>query len=182
MSQGSRVPRWVWWGLAGGIILGVLILARLARGIRNNNPMNLRPLPGGKTWDGEIAPDRAKGGPFSRYITPAKGWRAGGIDVFGDILTRGQNTIRRLVGGTPEAGYKDAYAPASDNNNVQEYIAALTKALGVADDQPLSIGLHGPELLHAIGKHENGIDPDLVWGEGPRKEGTLAALQRWGYA
>ncbi len=160
------------WALAAVVVLlifGVPVALNSPRGIRNKNPGNLRPLPRDK-WLGELSPDLAKGGPFSRFEYPWQGWRAMGIDVFGDILNDGLNTIARLV---------HEYAPGSDSNNETEYIAVLSKALGITPTTPINVKKQGAALLRAITKHEQGIDPDLVWGAAEREKGVTQALQRF---
>ncbi len=142
------------------------------RGIRNNNPGNLRPLPRDK-WVGEVAPDTAKDGPFSRFEKPWQGWRAMTIDVLGDILKDGLNTIEKLV---------SEYAPALDNNEEGPYVRALVKAVAVAKDFPLNVRLHGPALLKAIATYEQGVNPDLVWGSAEREKGVASGMEYVGVA
>jgi len=94
----------------------------LPLGLRNNNPGNLRPLPGGQTWVGEISPDLVNN--FSRFKDVAWGLRAMITDITGDIVLDGKNTIRKLV---------TAYAPPSENNT-QAYINRVSQAMGVSPD------------------------------------------------
>lgn len=169
----KSVPTWVWI-VAVLVLIGIPVAYR-PRGIRNNNPGNLRPMPRSK-WLGEVAPDTSKGGPFSRFERPWQGWRAMLVDVYGDILIDGLNTIRKLVA---------EYAPGTDNNDESAYVKALVKAVGVDPDMRLNVYLHGPALLAGIAKHENGVDPDLVWGAGEREKGIeqgLAYVQSKGWA
>ncbi len=169
----AKLPGWAWGlGGAGLLIWGAFKVAKMVRGIRNNNPGNLRPMPSQK-WEGETAPDTAKGGPFSRFTAPYYGWRAATIDIYGDITKRGQDTLRRLVFGTPEKNFQDAYAPPSEND-AKRYLQVLVDALKIAPDMKLNPWLHGPALLRAIAKHENGLDPDTIWGATPREEGIAA--------
>jgi len=169
---------WIFGGVLFLLLLGLPVaVLRRPRGYRNNNPGNLRPMPKGK-WAGEVAPDNGLNGPYSRFESPYHGFRAMTIDVYGDIVNGGQNTIKRLVSGTPEAGFRDAYAPGSDKNNEAAYINYLVKATGLAADFPLSIYLHGPALLHAITMYENSkLDPDSIWTAEPRLNGMADGQQ-----
>lgn len=113
---------------------------RKPRGIRNNNPGNIR--------YGEFA--RSAG---------AIGADSGGFAVFSDMQTgieatakllrsytaRGFNTIRKIV---------SRWAPANENDT-QAYIAAVAKQLGVSADTVLSSDqLQG--VAGSIFQHENG--------------------------
>lgn len=99
----------------------------LPLGLRNNNPGNLRPLPGGVKWQGEIAPDTIHN--FSRFSDVAWGLRAMITDISGDITQDGLNTIRKLV---------YAYAPPSDNNNTAAYIQSVSNSTGWLPDQVIN--------------------------------------------
>ncbi len=94
----------------------------LPLGLRNNNPGNLRPLPGNTTWQGEIDPDRVNN--FSRFQNIGYGLRAMITDITGDIVNDKQNTLRKLI---------TAYAPPSENNTAA-YINAVANYTGLAPD------------------------------------------------
>lgn len=100
----------------------------LPLGLRNNNPGNLRPLPGGQKWQGEISPDLANG--FSRFQDVGYGLRAMITDITGDIVLDGANTIRKLV---------NVYAPASDGNNTQAYINSVVAYTGIGPDTLITV-------------------------------------------
>jgi hypothetical protein len=93
----------------------------LPRGLRNNNPGNLRVLPGGQKWLGEIDPDPDG---FSRFSDIAYGLRAMITDLAGDIMRDGRNTIRKLI---------YAYAPPSENDT-EAYINSLAAYTGIGAD------------------------------------------------
>lgn len=99
----------------------------LPRGLRNNNPGNLRPLPGGVKWQGEIEPDSSN---FSRFQDVGYGLRAMITDITGDIVKDGNNTLRKLI---------TAYAPPGDNNNTAAYIASVSQQTGLQPDQPIPV-------------------------------------------
>jgi hypothetical protein len=110
------------------------------RGIRNNNPGNIRY------------------GDFARSAG-AIGADSGGFAVFSDMQTgieatakllrsytaRGFNTIRKIV---------SRWAPANENDT-QAYIAAVAKQLGVSADTVLS-GDQLQGVARSIFQHENG--------------------------
>ncbi len=97
----------------------------LPRGIRNNNPGNLRPLTN-DTWRGEVPPDTGatpdphdEMGSYSRFSSPEFGIRA----LIRDCRRkrrRGLDTIFKI---------KQAFAPASDGNDVEAYAASVARML-----------------------------------------------------
>lgn len=113
---------------------------RAPRGIRNNNPGNIRY------------------GDFARSAG-ATGADSGGFAIFGDMETgvaatrkllasyaaRGYNTIRKIV---------SRWAPANENDT-QAYIAAVAKQLGVSADATLTGNQLGG-VAGSIFQHENG--------------------------
>ena len=119
------------------------------RGIRNNNPLNIRRT-GKDQWKGMKAPsnspkkgmkapsDSPKGGEnkaqgydkaFVQFETMEWGWRA----AF-HLLTRnyyqkhGLNTIRGIV---------SRWAPPQDHNNTEAYIRNVSRRTGIPADEPL---------------------------------------------
>lgn len=97
----------------------------LPRGLRNNNPGNLRVLPNGQKWLGEIDPDPDG---FSRFSDIAYGLRAMITDIAGDIMKDGRNTIRKLI---------YAYAPPYENET-EAYINSLAAYTGINPDSVIS--------------------------------------------
>lgn len=144
------------------IALGVLIVMGMGgtavyrhykqRGIRNNNPGNLvkTTIP----WTGKVPAASNTDSRFEQFRdyngTPGHIWglRALFKDVRGDVESKGQNTIRRLI---------TSYAPAHENDTAA-YIAAVASAVGVSADAAIQ-ATHYPALIAAIVKHENGINP-----------------------
>lgn len=105
------------------------------RGVRNNNPGNLKAV-GGQQRDAEG---------FRIFNT-----REEGIDAANKQLDRyqlrGINTINKIV---------NTWAPASDNNNVPAYIAALKRATGKGANDPLTASDRAA-LLQGIFTQESG--------------------------
>lgn len=109
-------------------------MAELPRGIRNNNPGNLRPLRGDR-WRGEIPPDTGRTpdpndemGSYSRFSSPEFGIRA----LIRDCRKkrrRGLDTIVKI---------KAAFAPAADGNDVDAYAAAVARMLSSLLGAPIT--------------------------------------------
>lgn len=111
-----------------------------ARGIRNNNPGNLRVAPNASGNDGSFAIfDRAEDGiaAMSRQL-----------QLYGD---RGNNTPYGII---------HTYAPRNENNS-QAYLSAVTQETGFNAHEPLD--LSDPQVLKrmmsAMIRHENGAQP-----------------------
>lgn len=115
-----------------------------ARGLRNNNPGNLRAT--NIAWQGKTGND----GEFEVFESPEAGLRAASVNLAtgGD---RGANTVRSAI---------SRWAP-SNENDTEAYIAAVSEQLGVDPDEPLD--LRDPNVnaavLGAIVGVENGEQP-----------------------
>lgn len=113
------------------------------RGIRNNNPGNLNYVgQAGATLEG------GEGGRFAVFESMQHGVAA----LYKQLqlyFKRGINTLSSIV---------KTYAPASDNNNVDAYISALTKATGKGANEVLDSGDTATiaRLMKGIVDHENG--------------------------
>ncbi|EMV1745754.1 hypothetical protein AABV93_004105 [Enterobacter hormaechei] len=113
------------------------------RGIRNNNPGNLNYAnQSGATMEG------GEGGRFAVFESMQHGIAA----LYKQLqlyFKRGINTLSSIV---------KTYAPASDNNNVDAYISALTKATGKGANEVLDSGDTATiaRLMKGIVDHENG--------------------------
>ncbi|EHI2320988.1 hypothetical protein J9D40_001299 [Salmonella enterica] len=113
------------------------------RGIRNNNPGNLNYAgQAGATMEG------GEGGRFAVFESMQHGVAA----LYKQLqlyFKRGINTLSSIV---------KTYAPASDNNNVDAYISALTKATGKGANEVIDSGDTATiaRLMKGIVDHENG--------------------------
>ena len=103
----------------------------LPRGIRNNNPGNIRPNPGWK-WDGELPPDSGDMGSYCRFIDPEHGIRALIRDCR-NKRRRGLDTIFKI---------KSAFAPAADDNDVGAYANSVCRIIN--GQLGLSLTPNGP--------------------------------------
>jgi hypothetical protein len=113
------------------------------RGIRNNNPGNLRH---GEKWQGMAAEQTDAA--FITFISPEYGIRAM-VKLFATYRDRyGLTSIRDII---------TRYAPSSENNT-EAYIAAVAKEIGMAKDA--NIGPDDmPGFITAVIRHENGQQP-----------------------
>ncbi|EAT0029827.1 hypothetical protein DCN73_18915 [Salmonella enterica] len=115
----------------------------MPRGIRNNNPGNLNYAgQAGATLEG------GEGGRFAVFESMQHGVAA----LYKQLqlyFKRGINTLSSIV---------KTYAPASDNNNVDAYISALSKATGKGANEVLDSGDTATiaRLMKGIVDHENG--------------------------
>jgi len=131
---------------SGGVIAAVsqFFNMSLPRGIRNNNPGNIRVS--SSPWQGKTdGPDTA----FETFETPEDGIRAAGKILVNYQKIYGINTLAGLI---------SRYAPSSENNTAA-YVAAVSRATGIGANTPFNVGAALPKLLPAIIKHENGVQP-----------------------
>lgn len=95
------------------------------RGIRNNNPLNIRRS--ACRWVGKVCPSRDP--EFEQFDTMAHGFRAAVI-IIRTYITKWQcNTPAKIIA---------RWAPASENNT-KAYIAYVTKNALLSENQPLAL-------------------------------------------
>jgi len=120
------------------------------RGIRLNNPGNIKEAPGDKTqWQGERATDDDP--VFEEFVSPEAGIRALARILAGYQIRYGLNTV---------AGIITRWAPGCENDT-GAYIAHVASRLGVTPDQTIDITKAETlaDLAEAIIRHENGQQP-----------------------
>jgi hypothetical protein len=116
------------------------------RGIRNNNPGNIRH---GDKWQGMRAeqtdPD------FVQFDSPENGIRALAKVLLAYQSKHGLRTVAQIIA---------RWAPPSENNTAA-YIAAVARSMRVDPDKPLVLTDRAAlaPLMRAIIAHENGIHP-----------------------
>ena len=91
---------------------------------RNNNPLNIRP---GQPYEGLATPSQVGG--FANFVSAPFGFRA----VFLNYIhkaDRGINTIRKLI---------SEWAPPSDGNDTESYIATVAKKTGYGSDETINL-------------------------------------------
>ncbi|HDY6707846.1 TPA: hypothetical protein RRD54_004198 [Klebsiella pneumoniae] len=130
-----------------------------ARGLRNNNPGNIEA--GSNSWDGQAGSD----GRFAKFVPPEHGIRALGKNLL-SYQRQGYDTVSEIV---------NRWAPASDGNNTEAYIAALCKKLNVTPNDQLNMSDINTlrQLCAGIIQHENGKQP---YSEDQLNTGVSAAL------
>ena len=115
-----------------------------ARGIRNNNPGNIRV---GDQWQGLTGEDNAG---FCTFDTPEHGIRALAKVLLAYQYKHGLRTLRQMV---------SRWAPETENDT-DAYIDAVCRACFASPDNPYTLT---PSrllpLVAAIIKHENGEQP-----------------------
>lgn len=119
--------------------------AVVPRGLRNNNPGNLR-YAGKLVWYGEIEPDSDG---YCRFPTPALGLRA----LF--ITFRTYQEVHRLK--SPRLMIL-RFAPPTENN-VEAYVQDVCERGPFHPDWPVDLEREGLEWLRAVVHHELGADP-----------------------
>lgn len=93
------------------------------RGIRNNNPLNIRI---GNTWLGER--DNPTDKEFEEFVSMEYGLRAAFVILRRYIRRYHKNTVTMIV---------STWAPASENNTLR-YIDTVCARTGLAPDQPIA--------------------------------------------
>jgi len=120
------------------------------RGIRNNNPGNLREPPsGGDQWDGERATDDDP--VFEEFEAPEYGIRALAKVLLRYYRVYELDTVSKII---------HRWAPPSENDTTA-YVALVAARLDVNANISISLDNKGllELLVRAIIKHENGIQP-----------------------
>jgi hypothetical protein len=118
----------------------------LSRGVRNNNPGNLRitSIP----WRGKVNVSENTDGAFEQFTDVSWGIRALVKDVVGDIQ-EGKSTIRQLI---------SEFAPPSENDT-ESYIQNVAAWVNLSPNQPLPLDRTTlRRLVRAIIQHENGAE------------------------
>ncbi|EDV5349925.1 structural protein [Salmonella enterica] len=118
------------------------------RGIRNNNPGNIR---WGDDWKGLVPKSQRTDKDFCQFITPEYGIRAMIVILRNYQRKHGLNTITGII---------NRWAPTNENNT-QAYIDSVAKATSTAPDQFVRTddSRFMMKLLQAIIRHENGEQP-----------------------
>lgn len=133
---------------------------KVARGIANNNPGNIRRV-SGQTWKGELpftAGDPRYDQTFEQFISPVWGLRAMAKLLLKYQRKYGCDTVRKII---------SRWAPPNENET-ESYILQCADQMGVGADTPITLSLDTKRfaiLISAIVKRENGAQPyetDLI--------------------
>lgn len=132
----------------------VRALVMVPRGIRNNNPGNVRH---GSNWQG-MAPVQTDAD-FVQFIDPVYGVRALAKVLRTYRDAHGIRTVRGIIERWAPPVGQDASGKAY-TQNTGAYVQSVAGKLGVNPDAPLSFsGEQVQQLVTAIIKHENGRQP-----------------------
>ena len=137
--------------LATAAALGVAMfptqINEAARGLRNNNPLNIKEgSDGGAQWEGEHELDLDP--TFEEFKTPVHGIRAGARILRTYAVKYGLDTI---------AGIIARWAPTSENDT-ENYINFVVNKTGVPRGQKLNDETY-PAVISAMIDMENGSNP-----------------------
>jgi len=131
---------------AGGGEKSYLGRDHLPRGIRNNNPGNLKIGP--SPWQGKIPVAMNTDGVFEQFETWQFGVRAM-VKLILNYIAAGRDTIREVV---------ERYAPGSENDTAG-YIQFVANRAGLSPDEKL-----GPENLYPVIDAMVAIENGEQWG------------------
>ena len=116
------------------------------RGLRNNNPGNIRK--GSSQWQG-MSSDQSNDSDFVQFDTPEYGIRALARLLKNYQERYGLVTVRQII---------NRWAPPSENIT-GAYVDAVARNVGVDPDARIDINEKMVPFVNAIIKHENGINP-----------------------
>jgi hypothetical protein len=122
--------------------VGAIVNAALPRGLRNNNPGNLRYI-ARNPWNGQVGDD---GEGYGVYSSMALGVRAAGRQLLA-YQQRGIDTVREII---------STWAPANENDT-DAYVRAVASRLHVGTDQRINVASLLEPLAEAIFRHEVGV-------------------------
>lgn len=122
----------------------------LPRGMRNNNPGNLRI--GASAWTGKIPPSQNTDGSFEQFYLYKWGVRAM-IKLIRNYINTGTNTTRKII---------TKYAPSNENHTAS-YINTVMQTTGINPDAVLNANDYEllQSLIIAMAFVENGV-PDAI--------------------
>ena len=115
-------------------------IKKIARGYRNNNPLNIRRTE--IRWKGQVESDDKE---FCTFESPVYGWRAALIILMRTYRKRGWKNIRDII---------EHWAPDNENDT-EAYIWTVVKLTDMSQDKDLRM-LDYLNLASAMAKFENG--------------------------
>lgn len=144
---------WLTLSLIALVVLGAgtVAMKKAPRGIRNNNPFNIKDS--NIEWRGETGRDDDK--TFEEFKNPVDGIRAGVKILLNYQKLHGLKTVRGLI---------NRFAPPKNRrgefeNDTNSYVSAVSRAIKVDPDETINVEQHLLGLSRAIIKHENGFNP-----------------------
>lgn len=130
------------------IAIGTKKVYDMTRGLRNNNPGNIRKT--SDKWQG-LKPNQSGDDAFFQFVSAEYGIRALAKILLNYNSNYGLRTVNDII-------YR--WAPPVENDT-GSYVRSVANGVGVAPDNILDFSDFGTltKLVRAIIKHENGIDP-----------------------
>lgn len=135
---------WVWIIIAAALIGGGATVIYKQRGLRNNNPGNIRH---GEQWQG-MATEQTDPS-FITFASPEYGIRAMAKVLKNYQSLYGLNTLAKIAA---------RWAPPNENDTVA-YTIALEKFTGIPANQPINVADQLNKLIPGIIRQENGLQP-----------------------
>ena len=121
-----------------------------ARGIRNNNPLNIRHSK--DQWQGRREKQTDKS--FVQFKSRVYGYRAAFV-LLRNYIAKGKDTIGKIIA---------KWAPSSDGNNTQSYINYVSSTTGISASHTLRWEDKDDlvEIVRSMAHMESGIIEDKV--------------------
>ena len=119
-------------------------MTKAPRGIRNNNPGNIRH---GEDWKG-LAADQLDD-EFCTFVDAQHGIRAMGRTLLTYERKHGINTVKKII---------NRWAPPVENDT-GAYVKHVAQRVGVNADEVIRVADHLEDLVAVIIRHENGVNP-----------------------
>lgn len=119
------------------------------RGLRNNNPLNIRYVAKNR-WQGRVLAAYKKDEEFEEFTALYWGFRAAFILIFNYMNKYGRTTINDII---------STWAPAQDGNATGWYIEEVADRIGIPSDEHFSFvnGVFMMQLVQEMARVECGI-------------------------
>lgn len=142
-----RKGEWILWTVLGLALLGggAAVTYYASRGLRNNNPGNIRLS--ATQWEGQVPAAQQTDREFVQFISPEYGIRAM-ARILNNYMARGLNTITSMI---------STWAPPSENDTIA-YINDVSDSTGIDPNAPVDPSAI-PGIIASIIDHENGQQP-----------------------
>ncbi len=122
----------------------------MSRGLRNNNPGNIRNSP--TKWQGEKTPSTDAA--FKQFISMAYGYRAMLKLLQNYSKLNGCRTIRQMI---------NRWAPPCENHT-DNYIRSVSQGAGISEDAPVNVNDRNLmcRIAAAMSRVENGVPANMA--------------------
>lgn len=138
----------------------------LPRGVRNNNPGNVRDT--GDHWEGMVGVDKDG---FIIFSSVVYGLRCL-VKVLHKYFERGENSLQQII---------SKYAPKKENDT-GAYVRYLAGALNVSATAPLDWTTYGQNLVFKIASYEQGGQLTKWWSQDQLAQGYQVGAESVGVA